>query len=264
MKKNTKLRIRKITALTLAVMLFVLAFCGCGKKSHGGMSKEDYNKVTNVVTEPTTPKVDTSEPPTEPLPDNPINFKELKALNRDLYAWIEIPGTVINYPVAQSSKEDDNFYLHHNYLGNYEFAGTIYSQRHNTKYFIERVTILYGHNMLNGSMFAELHKFSDKEFFDKNEYIYIYINGHILTYRIFFAGEYDNRHILNSFDFTEDEVYETYLYDALHPRYANTLVRDDVSLDKDDKILILSTCTDYNSSLRFLVQGVLIDDQPTK
>ncbi len=264
MHKIKKLRTPQILSLIMALIITISALCACGKKDFGGMKEEDYNKVTNPVSTVPVSTSGSTEPQTEPLPENPINFKELRALNKDLYAWIEIPNTVIYYPVAQSSREDDNFYLHHNYLGNYEFAGTIYSQRHNTKYFIERVTILYGHNMLNGSMFAELHKFSDKEFFDNNEYIYIYIKGHILTYRIFFAGEYDNRHILNSFDFTDDEVYETYLYDALHPHYSNTLVREGVELDIDDKILILSTCTDYNSSLRFLVQGVLIDDQPTK
>lgn len=263
MNKNNKLRIHSLLSLIIAVIILLSAVYGCGKKSHGGMSEEHYNRVTNPITTEI-PAPSGSQPQTEPLPENPINFKELRSLNKDLYAWIEIPNTVINYPVAQSSKEDDNYYLHHNYLGNYEFAGTIYSQRHNTKLFIDRVTILYGHNMLNGSMFAELHKFSDEEFFNNNEYIYIYTKGHILTYRIFFAGEYDDRHIINSFDFSDDKVYETYLHDALNPRFANTLVRDGVELTKDDKILILSTCTDYNSSLRFLVQGVLIDDQQTK
>jgi sortase B len=162
---------------------------------------------------------------------------------------------------------DSNYYISYLYASPSAGGMKLRSQgiiEPNTKLFIDRVTILYGHNMLNGSMFAELHKFSDEEFFNNNEYIYIYTKGHILTYRIFFAGEYDDRHIINSFDFSDDKVYETYLHDALNPRFANTLVRDGVELTKDDKILILSTCTDYNSSLRFLVQGVLIDDQQTK
>ena len=200
----------------------------------------------------------------EVLPQNPINFDELQDINSDLYAWIKIPNTVIDYPVAQSSNEDDNYYLHHNYMGNYEFAGTIYSQRHNSKYFVERMTVLYGHNMLDGSMFASLHDFSDPEFFEENDTMYIYIPGHILTYKIFAAYDYDDRHIMNSFDFYKDDVYEQYLKDCLNPHSANAIVREGVELDLDSRLVTLSTCHDYNSSLRFLVQGVLVDDQRTQ
>ena len=150
------------TLLICALLASSLAGCSCS----GGMDPTDYSMVTN----PTTTEVvsgDTTSS-TEELVENPINFDELSKLNPDLYAWIRIPNTAVDYPVAQSSNSDDNFYLHHNYLGNYEFAGTIYSQRHNSKDFVERVTVLYGHNMLNGSMFADLHKFSDEEFFEEN------------------------------------------------------------------------------------------------
>ena len=200
----------------------------------------------------------------EVLPVNPIDFEELQGINKDLYAWLKIPNTVIDYPVAQSCNDDDNYYLHHDYRGNYDFAGTIYSQRHNTKYFVERVTVLYGHNMLDGSMFAGLHQFSDPEFFEENDTIYVYIPGHILTYKVFAAYDYDDRHIMNSFEFYKDDVYEQYLKDCLNPHSANAMVREGVELDLSSKILTLSTCHDYNSSLRFLVQGVLVDDQRTK
>lgn len=241
-----------------AVLVSCLSGCSC---TGGNIDPTDYSKVVNPTdTQPQS----TAEPTTEALPENPINFDELSALNKDLYAWIRIPGTVIDYPVAQSSNSDDNYYLHHNYLGNYEFAGTIYSQRHNTKYFVDRVTVLYGHNMLDGSMFAGLHKFTDPEFFEENQYIYIYTEGHILTYHIFAVYDYDDRHILNSFEFSDDEVYAQYLKDCLNPHSANALVREGIELSTDDRIITLSTCTNYNSNLRYLVQGVLIDDQRTQ
>ncbi len=223
-----------------------------------------YN--TTAATEATvaTESSDSTAPTEEKLPVNPINFDELTAINPDLYAWIKIPGTVIDYPVAQSSVDDDNYYLHHNYMGNYEFAGTIYSQRHNTKYFLERMTVLYGHNMLDGSMFAGLHQFSDPEFFEENDTLYIYIPGHILTYKIFAAYDYDDRHLMNSFRFYDDEVYSQYIKDCLNPHSANAIVREGVELNLKSKLITLSTCHDYNSSLRFLVQGVLIDDQRTQ
>lgn len=267
MINNKKINTR-ILALILVCITLVACLCsctGCDGCTGGEMDPEDYAKVTNAVT---TAPDSTTQPGTSQsdviLPQNPINFEELNKLNPDLYAWIRIPGTSIDNPVAQSSDGDDNFYLHHNYLGNYEFAGTIYSQRHNTKYFIDRVTVLYGHNMLNGTMFADLHKFSDEEFFEDNRTIYIYTDGHIFTYEIFAAYEYDDRHILNSFNFYDDEVYQQYLDDCLNPHYSNANVLDDITLTTEDKIITLSTCTNYNSNRRYLVQGVLINDEKTQ
>ncbi|MBR2724124.1 MAG: class B sortase [Ruminococcus sp.] len=268
--KTKKFYISCIGLILICIMLFA-CMSGCNGCVGGKMDPDDYAKVTNPVTNrqdviPTqTATNNEGTSPTEViLVDNPINFEELTALNPDLYAWIRIPNTAIDNPVAQSSNSDQNFYLHHNYLGNYEFAGTIYSQRHNTKYFIDRVTVLYGHNMLNGTMFADLHKFSDEDFFEENDTMYIYIDGHILTYKIFAAYEYDDRHILNSFEFHDDEVYEKYLQDCLSPQYSNSIVREGTTLGVEDKILTLSTCTNYNSNRRFLVQGVLIKDEKTR
>lgn len=260
-----------LTALILICIMLFACMSGCNGCVGGKMDPDDYNKVKNTTesvqnidpTQSATNDEGTSQPQ-EILADNPINFKELTKLNPDLYAWIRIPNTAIDNPVAQSSDNDQNFYLHHNYLGNYEFAGTIYSQRHNTRYFIDRVTVLYGHNMLNGTMFADLHKFSDEEFFEENDTMYIYIDGHILTYKIFAAYEYDDRHILNSFEFHEDEVFEEYLQDCLNPPYTNSNVREGTTLTTDDRILTLSTCTNYNSNRRYLVQGVLIKDEKTR
>ncbi|MDO5123799.1 MAG: class B sortase [Eubacteriales bacterium] len=255
---NTSLK-TKIAALisTVLCVLTVLSISAC--TCTGNLNPTDYSQVKPEATVPATTATDEIGV----LVQNPIDFQELRSLNSDLYAWIEIPDTNINYPVAQSSNEDDNYYLHHNYLGNYEFAGTIYSQRHNSKYFRDPVTVLYGHNMLNGSMFADLHKFSDEDFFKEHDTMYIYTDGHIFTYKIFAAFEYDDRHILNSFDFADKSIFESYLNDCLNPHSLNANVREGVTLTTDDCILVLSTCTNYNSNLRYLVQGVLTDDQRT-
>ena len=62
----------------------------------------------------------------------------------------------------------------HNIYGNYEFSGSIFSQRQNSKDFSDPVTVLYGHNMKNGTMFNTLHKFENKDFFKKHSKVYIY------------------------------------------------------------------------------------------
>ena len=259
MKNFKAKKLMSIISLVLCTIVFATALSACQPDAPDVYNTTAPHTTAAVNTEATVP-----ESTEEVLPQNPINFEELQKINKDLYAWIKIPGTVIDYPVAQSSNDDDNYYLHRDYRGNYDFAGTIYSQRYNTKYFIERVTVLYGHNMLDGSMFAGLHQFSDPEFFKENDTIYIYTPGHILTYKIFAAYDYDNRHIMNSFKFYKDDVYEQYLKDCLNPHSANAIVRDGTELTLDDKIITLSTCHDYISNLRFLVQGVLVNDQRTQ
>ncbi len=198
------------------------------------------------------------------LPENPINFKKLKKKNKDVYAWIQIPGTEIDYAVAQSSADkDDLFYLNHDINGNYKFAGMIFSQKKNALDFSDPVTVLYGHNMKNGSMFAALHQFKNKSFFDKHDTVYIYCPGHIYTYTIVSAYIYDDRHILNTFDFSKKKDLKKYIDSITNPHSIICNVRQDVSVTVNDKILTLSTCTSSDSQ-RYLVQGVLTDDRLTK
>lgn len=195
------------------------------------------------------------------LKDNPINFNSLQAENPDIYAWIRIPNTNIDYPVVQSM-EDDSYYLNHDATKKYTIAGAIYSEMKNNRDFSDPNTILYGHNMLNGSMFQNLHKFRKDDFFEQNKYIYIYAPEHILTYEICAAYRYDNRHILNSFNFSDPEVFAEYLEFVKNPK-SMIVQKRNVDLNVNSKLLTLSTCIG-NHDYRYLVQGVLINDEKTK
>lgn len=196
---------------------------------------------------------------------NPIDFANLRLENPDIYAWIYIPDTNVNYPVLQNPT-DDSYYLKHDKDGNYSEAGAIYSQLANKTDFSDPVTVLYGHNMNSGGMFATLHYFENKEFFDSHEDMYIYTDGHIYTYRVVSAYQYDNRHILNSFNFTDPAVVQQYFNTVLNPDSLVKNVREGVQLSADsDKIVQLSTCTGDANHLvrRYLVTGVLVNDQQT-
>ncbi len=200
------------------------------------------------------------------LPENPVDFDTLRQQyqNQDIYAWLYVPGTSVNYPVVQPYTEDDNFYLDHNLQKGYEFAGSIFTQKLNSRTFTDPVTVIYGHNMLNGTMFRTLHSFQDATFFEEHSEFYIYTEGHMLTYQIFAAYNYDNRHILNSFNFSDPAVYQSYLDYALNPTNSTKRnVRSGVTLTTEDRIVVLSTCIG-NSEQRYLVQGVLMDDTETK
>lgn len=252
--KNTKtlwhaIFIAAAAIFTAAVVLLVYILCNSYFSK-----KPDYT----VYTSSQAPV--SSEPE---LPENPINFAELNQTNTDIYAWIRIENTVIDYPVLQSSDLDDDFYLNHDIDRSYKFAGSIFSEKMNSKDFSDPVTVLYGHNMLNGSMFQNLHKFRDKAFFEANKTITIYTPGHILTYEIFAAYKYDNRHIMNSFDFSDLTVRQEY-FDYIQAPKSMLVNTRPVTLTTESKILTLSTCIGNEDNYRYLVQGVLTNDQPTK
>ncbi len=191
-----------------------------------------------------------------------VDFNELNKINTDVYAWIYIPNTNVDYPVAQSiADHDDSFYLSHNIYRQYQFSGTIYSEVKNHIDFHDRVTVLYGHNMLNGSMFASLHNFENEDFFNKNNTAFILTKDKIYTYLIYSVYTYDDRHILNSFHFEDDKVFRNYLDTTLDPHTYSGLVRKGVELDLNSKILTLSTCTSGPENTRLLVQGVLVNEE---
>lgn len=195
---------------------------------------------------------------------NPYDWDKIAKINKDIYAYIYIPGTKIELPVAQSDdSKDDSFYLTHNEKGNYEFSGCIYSEKINSTDFTDPVTVFYGHNMLNGTMFAHLHYFEKKDFFDKHEYFYVYTPSHKLAYRVYSAYVYDDTHILKGFDFSDIQVRMDYFKTTLNPSVSNANVRKDVALTQDSKILTLSTCTSGKSNTRYIVNGLFIKDDVT-
>ncbi len=191
----------------------------------------------------------------------PVSFDNMREINSDLYAWIYIPGTQVDYPIAQASEQDDSFYLTHDIYKNYSIYGTIYTEKCNSKDFSDPNTLIYGHEMLNGSMFQNLHYYEDAEYFNKNPYFYIFTEDRVLTYEIFSAFQYDDRHIMYAFDFTQPDEYQSFLNEAMNPQSSIANVRDGVEVTTDDKIVTLSTCDGSNSENRYLVCGVLVSDQ---
>lgn len=189
----------------------------------------------------------------------PVDFTMLHEQNEDIYAWICVPGTNIDYPVLQSARSDD-YYLNHTVEHAAGRPGAIYTERANAKDFSDPNTVIYGHNMhSNGTMFFELHRFGEKEFFEEHDLFYIYTPEEILEYRIFAAYEYDDRHLLNSFDFSDDRVFEGYLKEVLSNDDPEAQIRKGVTVTAEDRIITLSTCVKGRKDHRWLVQAVRKD-----
>lgn len=198
----------------------------------------------------------TAEPTAEPKLVCPVDFDSLWKLNKDVYAWISVPGTVIDYPMLQHPT-DNSYYLNYNIDGSHGYPGCIYTENLNAKDFSDNNTVIYGHNMKNGTMFAGLHKFEDSTFFAENEDVFIYTPEATYEYTIFAAYIYDDRHLLYSFDFANEDVYASYLEDIFTIRDLNAHFRDGIEVTKEDNIITLVTCIGSMPNNRLLVQAVL-------
>lgn len=200
------------------------------------------------------------------LEDNPIDFKQEMEKYPDMYAWLRVSGTDVDFPILQHPL-DDNFYLDHNADGEPDDNGAIYTQMCNSKDMQDPVTVVYGHNMnLSGAMLNQLLLFEDKEFFDNNEYFEIYTPGHIYRYRIISAYAADDRHIMNSFDFSNKTIRMQYFDSVCNPHSLESNVRDGATLNEDDKIVQISTCMGNvaQADERFILTGVLSETRLTK
>lgn len=193
------------------------------------------------------------------VPEKDLDWNALSEQNKDIYAWIYVPGTTVDYPILQHPT-DNSYYLNYNMDGTKGFPGCIYTEDYNNKDFSDIHTVIYGHNLKDKTMFTSLHNFENKELFSKDHYIYIYTQDYVFVYRIFAAYEFSAIHLLDNYDYANEYVYADYLKQiyGTTDRVAN--VREDIKVTTEDKIVTLSTCTkDSDSSKRFLVTGVLMN-----
>ena len=250
---------RKFLLIFGSILLFVGIVIGClGLKQY--LAERNAGKLYEEL------KVQMDVQPIIEMPtvgvekmENPIDFDSLTAQYPDVYAWIRIPGTKVDYPIVQ--REGDNgYYLNHTIDGKKKTEGSIYTENYNNKDFGDANTVIYGHNMKNGSMFKTLHKYKDKQFLLDNSEIYIYQKDRVLKYKIFAAYIYDSRHLMLSFDFEDKNIFQNYLDNVLTKRNMSSNIDTTVEVTASDKIITLSTCNN-NDAQRYLVQAVLLSIQ---
>ncbi len=197
------------------------------------------------------------------IPKLDLDWNALAEENEDIYAWIYIPETKVNYPVLQHETETD-YYLDHNLDHSKGLPGSIYTQNINAKDFSDRNTILYGHNMKDGSMFKTLHYFEDGEFFAENRYIYVYTPEKVLVYEIYAACEFTNAHLLYKYDFTKAEAIASFMEDLKEARAMNNQIQEEMEVPEDGRLITLSTCIGGKPNNRWLVVGTLLGETNIK
>lgn len=192
-----------------------------------------------------------------------VDFEMLWETNPDICAWIYIPNTQVNYPVLQNSKATepyDTYYLKHTVDGQSGLPGAIYIEPCNRKNFVDYNTVLYGHHMKNGSMFASLDSYLEETFMEENPYVYLVTPEKNMVYEIFAAVQYDDRHIIGSYDFEDTAGRQSFLDSLAVNADERNVLREDVEVTSEDRLITLSTCVKGQDEKRLLVEAVLIDE----
>ena len=254
---------RWLVLIMALVMVLTLAACG---------DKDPVDPDT--LDDP--PLVDPNDTANRVEPDpivEPEGMEATFAKYKDVYAWIDIPefktalgtSTDLSYPVAQHPS-DRSFYLNRDLDGNNSKTGTLFTEAVvegktiNSKDLNDPVTVIYGHNMANRTMFGGLQTFLSKMDFSQQHLVYMYQKDRRVTYQIVGGVQYDLSHIIYYHDFSNDEVFNSF-FDQLWKETDGTTNLDRANKPvAGDKVLILSVCKNGDDNHRYLVVCKMIED----
>ncbi|MBQ9612077.1 MAG: class B sortase [Lachnospiraceae bacterium] len=217
-------------------------------------------KPVTAVQAPAAVQEETQEPAEETItyPGLDIGFDELAGMNEDFIGVIYMPVLEMLYPVVHSKDNED--YLHTTFMGEYNFSGCIFMDCLANRDLTDRNTLIFGHNMKNGTMFGSLKKFSaDPELCPKDPYFYIYTPGKVYKYRIFAYNQLSVRDSMYATDafYETDEEYDRFVEEC---RERSQYHPADLEVDFGERppIVTLSTCWGTEHTYYFIVQGALI------
>lgn len=248
-RKKRKIISNMILVLAIGVFLF------SGYKLYGIFSEyykgeSEYENIRESV-------IEEQDPSEEGRPRLVVDFDALKETNPEVVAWILFDEpSQISYPVVQST--DNDKYLHTTFEGKRNASGALFVDCENNSDFTDRNTLIYGHNMKNGSMFGRLRQYRDQAFCQANPYFYIYTpDGKEITYQVFAVSVIDAASDSYRIHYGNDEEFEDYI-ETVRRR---SLYTTDVEVGKDSHIISLSTCTNRTEDERILVQGVKVKER---
>ncbi len=266
-KKKQKLS-RKTQRILLSVLvgLLLAVFLFSGYKLYSivheyRVAQRSYSGLHDQVTQTHTPTVSyapqepgAEKPAEEPSDTSPlqVDFDALRAVNPDVKGWLYSEGTVISYPVLQSL--DNAYYLHRLYDRSENPSGSLFMDFQSPGDFSGRISIIYGHHMKDGSMFASLVKYKDQQYYE--EHPVMYLNTPTGNYRVeVFSGFITaSDSTVYTKSFANDEEYQNYLIKMK----AFSDFESDVTPGVGDRVLVLSTCTYEYNEARYVVFGRLV------
>lgn len=214
-------------------------------------SLAEVAKQTGAETEP--PETEEAEEETEALYVSPIDFAPLLETNPDTIGWIRVPDTKIDYPIVQSP--DNQYYLHKDFEGNDSVYGTIYLDADSKSDFSGWNNPIYGHHMKDGSMFKDVVKFKDQDFFENHRYFEIYTPERTIHLKTLGCYYSDSNGIVRKTSFKSQASFDKWVSERLAPcSFA------EVPEQPFDSMFVLVTCSYEQKDARTLLFAAEVDE----
>ncbi len=190
-----------------------------------------------------------------------VDFQKLAVTNSDIFAWVRIPGTMIDYPVLQNADGDDSFYQTHDSTGRVDPKGAIHIEAANIADMCDFNEVFLGSSPSDGTMFASLNKYLDRTYFDENPFIHVYMDGNALAYYVFAAYERENTRLLEQYDFSYASGCQAFIDEIFESRSMSKLIRNgwEGQVKPENFLLTLST-VNPDTGKQIVVIGCLIGD----
>ena len=216
-------------------------------------SVDAYKKLDNYTIEQTTSETsgESEEEPVKEKPYPDVDFAGLKSVNSDVIGWIYVPDTEINYPIVHTS--DNDYYLDHLVDRTQNPAGAIFLDTRNPSDFSDLHSIIYGHHMKNGSMFAALKGYKKQDFFDGHK------TGYLITQDAAYSIDFFAGHVANveesawQLDFDSAEDFSNWIKSLKDI----SAFKSDIEPQYGDRVFTLSTCSYEFDDARFVLSGKL-------
>lgn len=256
-------------ALIAVCIIFLMVFAFSAYKIISTLvgykqAANEYNGLSNQLVTVSTPA-----PTPEAAPDAPVesaaplevfpfkvDYAALKSTSPDSVGWIWSEGTPINYPIVHG--DDNVFYIEHLHNGEFNLNGAIFVDCREKSDFTEKNTIIYGHNMNDGSMFASLRNYRDAAYYPEHPCLYISTPDKYYRVDIVAGLITEPTSYIYAFEFEEEEQFLAYIESAK----ADSTFESPVEVDVDDQIVTLSTCTYEIDDGRYVIIGKLVECAP--
>ena len=241
-------------AFSMTQVIRILSQYRAGEVAYQKLTEQVFQPAEELLEPPGEPAGEPAEAPVEEaepaIPWPEVDFETLTAQSPQVMCWLFGPGTGVNYPVVQGT--DNSYYLNHLYDGTYNSAGSLFLDYRSDLSENGR-WVIYGHYMRNGTMFADLLRYKEQDYYDAHPvFLLVLPEGRYLVeiFSGYVAGVEADAWRL---DFAGDEDYSQWLAD----QKAASCFQSPVTPAPEDQVVTLSTCSYEFSNARFVLQGIL-------
>ena len=186
----------------------------------------------------------------KPEKEDTKSFEELIRINPDVYGWITLYGTQIDYPLVQA--EDNDKYVNTDYEGNFSLSGALFLDCNNTRDMRDTVNIIYGHHMEKDKMFGGLDHYEKQDYFKEHQYGNLYVDG--TNYGLEFF-------MLIKADAYDSKVYNTNERDInQYIEYISSYSLQKLDIPECERLICLSTCSSDSTNGRVILVGSITSE----